>query len=170
MSTDQAQIPDTAVKLLRNLGQYDQSFIVRPLQVPRPIPPMVDDQPGRSLKPTPAHATSKRELLAQLRALWEWCGRPSSRRIAAASGGAFSHTTVSKLLRGRWEDTPPLTMDYVRGLVVGLGGDEAELSRWVTRWREIDQREDQIMRDPFGVSGPFGAMGDSFDVLGNDSW
>jgi hypothetical protein len=41
------------------------------------------------------------ELEELWREYWHWTGRKATRKIAAGSGGAFSHATVAKLLHDK---------------------------------------------------------------------
>lgn len=93
---------------------------------------------GYELKPDPLTAKNMEELQELLRAFWIWAGNPSSRTIAANSGGAFSHGTAFKIIRGS-SDGPytPLRMAYVCGVVKGCGGSERDVARWTTAWRRI---------------------------------
>jgi DNA-binding CsgD family transcriptional regulator len=92
--------------------------------------------PYDDLKPDPLAARTEAELRDLLRRFWTWSDRPSSRNIADQSCGAFSHTTVSKLLHDRL-DKPPLKLKYVQGIIRGCGGDVLEEQLWATAWRRI---------------------------------
>lgn len=111
-----------------------------PSSAPKPVPSMIEDPDSANWKPRPATARTKGQLLELLRDLWHWCGRPSMRRIAAGSDGIFSHTTVNGLIRGTGK-VPELRMEYLIGLVKGLGGSDEEVAQWVATWREIDHLE-----------------------------
>ena len=87
-------------------------------------------------KPDPLSASSISELEDRLRSLWVWAGRPSSRKLAARSRGAFSHATVNKLIRQK-PRKPALKLEYVLGFARACGADEAEQQRWVTAWRTV---------------------------------
>jgi hypothetical protein len=100
--------------------------------------PAVQDWRGHRLKPDPLGARTFAELEKLLREYWHWTGRRGTRKIAAGSGGAFSHATVAKLLHDK-PQKPALKQDYVLGLILGCGGDEDEQQCWVTAWRRIDQ-------------------------------
>jgi hypothetical protein len=117
-------------------GLHTKLTLLKATSAPRAVPPMVEDKPGCSLKPDPSTATTLDELLGLLRELYEWSGQPGSRRVARGSDGAFSHTTAAKLLNGTGK-IPPLKLEYVRGLVLGMGGTTDDVSRWATAWREI---------------------------------
>lgn len=94
------------------------------------------DYPSEDLKPDPLKAETEAQLEDFLRRFWVWSGRPSSRKIAVRAGGAFSHTTISKLINNR-AGKPPLRLHYVQGLIRGCGGDTMEEERWVAAWRRI---------------------------------
>lgn len=112
---------------------------------PKPVPPMTEDHScGDPLKPDPSTASTLQELRELLRDFWEWSGELSSRRVAAASQGAFSHATVAKLLK--CTDQVPLTLEYLRGMVLGCGGDSHEVARWVTAWRRIKKNQPAARR------------------------
>ncbi|MEV5831146.1 hypothetical protein AB0L25_36830 [Spirillospora sp. NPDC052242] len=96
-----------------------------------------DDLPGHVLKPDPLTARTMRELEELMRTYWLWSGRPSTRKVAKASGGVFCHSTVSKLLYGGAK-TPRLSLDYLCGCIRGCGGDLREEQRWATAWRRIN--------------------------------
>lgn len=68
-----------------------------------------------------------------------WVRDVKSRELARRSGRAFSHTTISKLLRDK-PGKPPLRLDYVRGLVRGCNADPEEVRRWITAWRKVHQQ------------------------------
>jgi DNA-binding CsgD family transcriptional regulator len=97
-------------------------------------PEQIGDLDGYQLKPDPLAAQSLAELEDFLRKLWVWAGRPSSRRLAALSGGAFSHATISKLIYDKPEK-PVLKLQYLLGFVRACGVDEDEQRCWVTAWR-----------------------------------
>jgi hypothetical protein len=107
---------------------------------PKAGPSVVEDLRGHECKPNPLDARSFAELEEKLREYWHWAGRPGSRIIAVASGGAFSHATIAKLLSNK-PGKPSLKQSYVCGLIRGCGGDEEEQQRWVTAWRRIDQAD-----------------------------
>jgi hypothetical protein len=62
-------------------------------------------------------------LLAELRQLYEAAGRPSTREIAARSGGLISHTAVHQVLTDK--SVPGLFA--FRAICTGLGGDAEAL-------------------------------------------
>ncbi|MEU8122644.1 hypothetical protein AB0C21_28375 [Spirillospora sp. NPDC049024] len=93
------------------------------------------DLPGHALKPDPLTARTMPELHELLRIYWRWNGSPSTRTVARASEGAFSHSTAAKLLYG--PSQPDLDFEYLRGCVQGCGGDPTEVQRWLTAWRRI---------------------------------
>lgn len=97
-------------------------------------PEQVSDLDGYRLKPDPLEAQSLAELEDFLRKLWVWAGQPSSRRLAARSGGAFSHATINKLIHDKTEK-PALKLQYLLGFVRACGVDEGEQKHWVTAWR-----------------------------------
>ena len=88
------------------------------------LPEHIRHVPG-ARKPDPLSARTPSELEDRLRSLWAWAGRPSSRRLADRSGGAFSHATVSKLIHEK-PGKPTLKLEYVLGLVRACGADQAE--------------------------------------------
>ena len=99
------------------------------------LPEHIRHVPG-ARKPDPLSARTPSELEDRLRSLWAWAGRPSSRRLADRSGGAFSHATVSKLIHEK-PGKPTLKLEYVLGLVRACGADQAEQQRWITAWRAV---------------------------------
>jgi DNA-binding CsgD family transcriptional regulator len=101
-------------------------------------------------KPDPLSARTLSELEDHLRSLWAWAGRPSSRKLAARSGGAFSHATVSKLIHEK-PRKPALKLEYVLGFARACGADQAEQQRWITAWRIITQRLGNHRRPPDDV-------------------
>lgn len=102
-------------------------------------PEQVDDPDGYHLKPDPLTAHSLSELEELLRMLWIWAGRPSARRLASGSDGAFSHATVSKLIYNN-PGKPELKLRYVLGFVRACGAGKDEQTRWVTAWRTLTGR------------------------------
>lgn len=98
---------------------------------------LIEDVSGHDLKPDPLRASSPEELETMLREFWLWAGRPSPRDVARASGGAFSHGTISKLLLETSDRPPPLKLAYVQGCIRGCLGDEEEIRRWTTAWRMV---------------------------------
>jgi hypothetical protein len=104
---------------------------------PGPPPPLLEDVDGYDLKPDPSACATMEELFAGLRAFWEWAGAPSSRKLASRAQGAFSHTTVNNLLSEVPWRRPPLTLEYIQGLIRACGGDVEEVRRWTTAWRRI---------------------------------
>jgi DNA-binding CsgD family transcriptional regulator len=96
----------------------------------------IGDLDGYQLKPDPLAAQSLAELEDFLRKFWVWAGRPSSRKLAARSGGAFSHATISKLVYDKPEK-PILKLQYLLGFVRACGIDEDEQRCWVTAWRRV---------------------------------
>ncbi|TDD75421.1 LuxR C-terminal-related transcriptional regulator [Actinomadura rubrisoli] len=103
-------------------------------------PAVVDDVAGYQMKPDPLTAATTAELGELLREFWSWSGRPSARAVAAGSGGAFSHSTVSKILHGSGR-RPFLLLPYLQGVIKGCGGDENDLRRWTTAWRKVQLTE-----------------------------
>jgi hypothetical protein len=101
----------------------------------QPRPPL-DDLEDHDLKPNPLAATTLAEFEECLRELWQWAGAPPCREIARGSGGAFAHSTISKLLHNR-QGKPSLKLIYVIGCIKGLGMSELEQRRWATAWRKI---------------------------------
>jgi DNA-binding CsgD family transcriptional regulator len=84
-------------------------------------------------KPDPLTARTLSELEDRLRSLWVWAGCPSSRQLAAHSGGAFSHATVNKLIHEK-PKRPPLRLDYLLGFARACGVSQAEQRSWATAW------------------------------------
>lgn len=87
-------------------------------------------------KPDPLAAKSLSELEDHLRFLWAWTGRPSSRKLAERSCGAFSHATISKIIYDK-PGKPALRLEYVLGFVRACGGDEVEKQLWANAWRAV---------------------------------
>jgi DNA-binding CsgD family transcriptional regulator len=87
-------------------------------------------------KPDPLTARTPSELEDHLRSLWAWAGRPSSRKLADRSGGAFSHATVNKLIHEK-PTKPALKLEYVLGFVRACGADRTEQQRWIIAWRAV---------------------------------
>lgn len=102
-------------------------------------PALIPDLDGHALKPDPLQATTFDELTEFMREFRAWAGHPSSRTLASRSGGEFSHATIIKLLSSQPGWKPPLKLGYVRGFIHACGGDDEDLSRWITAWRRIDQ-------------------------------
>jgi hypothetical protein len=102
-------------------------------------PALIPDMDGHALKPDPLEATTFEELTELMREFRAWAGHPSSRDLASRSAGEFSHATISKLLSSQPGRKPPLKLGYVRGFIHACGGDDEDLSRWITAWRRIDQ-------------------------------
>ncbi|MFI0446616.1 hypothetical protein [Actinomadura sp. 6N118] len=103
------------------------------------MPVLLEDLPGHDLKPDPSTANSAAELRVLLREFWEWAGEFGSRRVASASGGAFSHTVAAKLIKA--DPRQALLLEYVTGLIRGCGGDEAEQRRWATAHRRVRREQ-----------------------------
>lgn len=103
--------------------------ISRRLRVPEPVP----DTEGYDLKPDPLAAQTAAELVAALREYRVWAGEMPWRKIAAAAGQTVAYSRLFTALRS--DELPDLTV--VRTLIVGCGGREEELQRWVTAWRRI---------------------------------
>jgi DNA-binding CsgD family transcriptional regulator len=107
------------------------------LEEARSTPPeQIRDLGNWARKPDPLSARTLPELEDHLRSLWAWAGRPSSRTLASRANGAFSHATACKLIYGKTRK-PILRLEYVLGLVVACGADEAEQERWATAWRGV---------------------------------
>ncbi|WP_019635134.1 hypothetical protein [Actinomadura atramentaria] len=96
------------------------------------------DAPGYNLKPDPLSAQDMPELLQRLREFWEWADKPSMQTLADRSGQAFSKSTVSKIIHGSASSSPALSQKYVAGVIRGCGGDEQEITRWVTACRVLN--------------------------------
>ncbi|MFI0453671.1 hypothetical protein [Actinomadura sp. 6N118] len=104
------------------------------------VPQVIEDAPdGEGHKPDPYCAKSMDDLLDLLQEFWAWAGEYSSRRVAANSGGRFSHTTATKIMYRK--AGVKLTQEYVRGMIRGCGGSEAEEMHWVTAFRRIRKAE-----------------------------
>lgn len=101
-------------------------------------------------KPDPLSARTLSELEDCLLSLWEWAGRPSSRKLAARSDGAFSHATVSKLIHQK-PGKPALKLEYVLGFVRACDAGQAEQQRWITAWRIVTQGPGNHRRPPGNV-------------------
>ncbi|WP_131740373.1 hypothetical protein [Actinomadura roseirufa] len=113
--------------------------------VPAPVPAL-EDAGGLDLKPDPLTRTPGpadfHDLDALLLRYWAWAGRPSSRKLAAASGGVFSHATVNRLTgpAGRAAGRSfSVRQEYVRAFIAACGGSEDDQRRWVTAWRQVDE-------------------------------
>jgi lambda repressor-like predicted transcriptional regulator len=102
-------------------------------------PPLIADVDGYDGRPNPLTAATKAEFVAALRAFWQWAGAPSARKLEVWSGRAFSHSTVNELLAEAPCKRPPMKLPYVQGVIRGCGGDEKEIQRWSTAWRQIYQ-------------------------------
>jgi transcriptional regulator with XRE-family HTH domain len=122
MAADRELLEETVDRLAKRLRARDDAEMVTDL---------ADDY-----KPDPSTATSLEELESLLRQFWLWAGLPSSRSVAKASDGAFSHATVAKILYDR-PGKPPLRVSYVRGMIRGCGGSPAEERAWITAWRMV---------------------------------
>ncbi|MGI5330933.1 hypothetical protein [Actinomadura nitritigenes] len=108
-----------------------------------------EDAPGYSLKPDPMTAQSMAELLTLLRRFWWWADKPGMRALADRSGQAFSKSTATKLIHVEpGPQTPALSQKYVAGIIRGCGGDDTEISKWVTAFRLLDSAEEAEPRSP----------------------
>jgi hypothetical protein len=108
-----------------------------------------EDAPGYNLKPDPMTAQSLPELLMLLRRFWWWADEPGMRAVAERSGGAFSKSTVTKLIHGKTgghPPIPPLSQKYIAGIIRGCGGDDSETARWVTAFRLLDATSQEAPR------------------------
>lgn len=107
----------------------------RGLSTPRAVPEVVEDLAGEEFKPDPVAACSTADLRRLLREYWQWAGEFGSRRVAAASGGAFSHATAAKLIAA--DPKVPLKLEYVAAMIRGCGGGEADQREWVAAFRRV---------------------------------
>ena len=101
-----------------------------------PLSSIDDNSSEYYFKPDPLTAASLPELEGLVRELWVWAGRPSGRRLAADSGGSFSHATISKLIYDQ-PGKPKLRLEYLIGFVRACGLGEEEEKRWATAWRRL---------------------------------
>ncbi len=123
-------------------GNRQESAVTTP-------PEHIEYVPGAH-RPDPLTARTPSELEDHLRSLWAWAGRPSSRKLADRSGGAFSHATVSKLIHEK-PGKPALKLEYVLGLVRACGADRAEQQRWLTAWRAVTRIPATITARPANI-------------------
>ncbi|MGI5330984.1 hypothetical protein [Actinomadura nitritigenes] len=121
---------------IRSKRGYIGSIIPRSrTTAPRTVPQVIEDAAGAGFKPDPATAGSTAEMRRLLREYWEWAGEFGSRRVAAASGGAFSHATAAKLIAA--DSKVPLRLEYVAGMIRGCGGGDADQRAWVAAFRRV---------------------------------
>jgi hypothetical protein len=92
---------------------------------------------GNNLRPDPLAASTAAELMAALRARRIWGGLPGFRMMSMRAGHRASPSTMCTALKG---DKLP-SLDVVRALVEGSGGDKEEVKLYATAWRDQDGRE-----------------------------
>jgi hypothetical protein len=106
----------------------------------------IEDEQGYDFKPNPLTARTSYEFVGRMCEFRKWAGDVALRELVRRSDGAFALSTLSTALRGR--NLPPQTL--VVAFIRACGGDENEVRRWVTAWRQI--------RMPADVSTGRGAL------------
>ena len=92
-----------------------------------------DDSPDADLKPDPATARTIAEFIAMLWQFRAWAGDPSWRKIAARSHYKAVHSTIYSAMHG----TALPKLIVVNAIVLGCGGDDADLAAYCDAWWRI---------------------------------
>jgi hypothetical protein len=92
-----------------------------------------DDSTEADLKPDPAAAGTIAEFIATLWQFRAWAGDPSWRKIAARSHYKAVHSTIYSAMHG----TALPKLIVVNAIVLGCGGDDADLADYCDAWWRI---------------------------------
>jgi hypothetical protein len=122
----------------------------RPRGTSRRLPgPVVEDSPGCNLRPDPvAEATDAASLIRALNDFRAWAGDVSYRDMERGCNRLRSSSALHRVLAG---DQMPTQTD-VRAVILGCGGTDDDVSRYVSAWRKI--RSPHRAPAPVALPGP----------------
>jgi hypothetical protein len=113
--------------------------------------PVVEDSPGCNLRPDPVvEATDAASLIRTLNDFRAYAGDPSFREMERGCGRLRSHSTLYRVLTG---DRMPTQVE-VKAVILGCGGTEEDVSRYVSAWRQIRLPD----REPAQLAPPVRAV------------
>ena len=113
--------------------------------------PVVEDSPGCNLRPDPVvEATDAASLIRTLNDFRAYAGDPSFREMERGCGRLRSHSTLYRVLTG---DKMPTQVE-VEAVILGCGGTEEDVSRYVSAWRQIRLPD----REPAPLAPPVRAV------------
>jgi hypothetical protein len=113
--------------------------------------PVVEDSPGCNLRPDPVvEATDAASLIRTLNDFRAYAGDPSFREMERGCGRLRSHSTLHRVLTG---DRMPTQVE-VKAVILGCGGTEEDVSRYVSAWRQIRLPD----REPAQLAPPVRAV------------
>jgi hypothetical protein len=92
-----------------------------------------DDGSEAGRRPDPATAGTTAEFIASLWHFRAWAGDPSWRKIAARSHYKAVHSTIYSAMHG----TALPKLIVVKAIILGCGGDDADLSAYCDAWWRI---------------------------------
>ncbi|MBB4932876.1 hypothetical protein F4561_003696 [Lipingzhangella halophila] len=96
-------------------------------------PHAIKDLKGYDNRPNPLAAATPEQFVARMRDFWAWSGEWSYRELEQFSGGRVSRSNFHATLTG--SDLPKYMV--LCAFISACGGDEDELQRWVTAWRQL---------------------------------
>lgn len=126
-----------------------QQAAVQPISPPL-LPGQVDDVDGYDLKPDPLTARTASELVDRMQQFRIWAGDAPIRKLARESGGRLPASTLAKVLKGTALPPLPLLIAFVEV----CGGDDGEVSRWATAWRQLRMSPDKRKNNPSATVTP----------------
>jgi hypothetical protein len=113
--------------------------------------PVVEDSPGCNLRPDPVvEATDAASLIRTLNDFRAYAGDPSFREMERGCDRLRSHSTLHRVLTG---DRMPTQVE-VKAVILGCGGTEEDVSRYVSAWRQIRLPD----REPAQLAPPIRAV------------
>jgi hypothetical protein len=96
--------------------------------------PVVEDSPGCNLRPDPmVEATDAASLIRALNDFRAWAGDVSYRDMERGCKRLRSSSALQRVLTG----TKMPTQAEVKAVILGCGGTEEDVSRYVSAWRHI---------------------------------
>ncbi|MFI7228377.1 hypothetical protein ACIBO5_34600 [Nonomuraea angiospora] len=95
---------------------------------------------GYALKPDPLAAQNPAEFVELMKQYRIWAGEPSYRELVRRARNAFGASTLCEALKST--RLPPLKL--VEAFVWACSGCENDLRTWVTAWRRLRMRHQQL--------------------------
>jgi transcriptional regulator with XRE-family HTH domain len=91
------------------------------------------DDSASDTKPDPLAAETPADFIEALRQYRAWAGSPSWNAMANLTGQALAPSTMHNAMQ---DDALP-SLDAVRAIIIGCGGDEDDLRNFATAWRRL---------------------------------
>jgi len=108
------------------------------------------DQASTLYKPDPKAITTPEDFVEAMVRFREWAGGEelASRKLAYWSKGAFSHSTINRILSlsTPFSSKPRVKLSYVAAFIEACGGTTRDVEEWNAAWRRAYKQMPKVRR------------------------